>query len=152
MATSSFKNIKALSTEILRRFGGHLDGVGTLRARWHALVGEPMAGHSEPTLYEGGMLTVTVRSPAWASRLRQQEAGLVHVLRADPRFRGLRELRVRIQPTDPVLKPVTLQAQAPSRISPAAARMVRGVAATVVDDDLRAALERLAGVSDSNKK
>jgi len=29
---------------------------------------------------------------------------------------------------------------------------VRGVAATVADEDLRAALERLAGVSDSNKK
>jgi hypothetical protein len=148
---SSFKNIKALSSEILRRFGGHLDGVGTLRARWHALVGEPMAGHSEPTLYEGGRLTVTVRSPAWASRLRQQEPGLMRTLRADASFRGVRELRIRIQPTDPIVKPTPVPTSSPSRISPAAARMVKSVAATVSDVDLRAALERLAGAHDVSK-
>jgi hypothetical protein len=146
VANSSFKNIKALSSEILRRFGGDLDGVGTLRARWHALIGEPTAGHSEPTLYEGGRLTVTVRSPAWASRVRQKEAGLMRALRADPAFRGLRELRVRIQPTDPVVKPAAAPARRPSRISPRAARMVQSVAASVSDPDLRAALERLGSI------
>jgi len=146
VANSSFKNIKALSSEILRRFGGDLDGVGTLRVRWHALIGEPTAGHSEPTLYEGGRLTVTVRSPVWASRLRQKEAGLMRALRADPAFRGLRELRVRIQPTDPAVKPITVQPARPSRISARAARMVKSVAASVSDPDLRAALERLGNV------
>lgn len=145
MTNNSFKNIKALSAEILRRFGGHLDRVGALRARWHGLVGDPMAGHSEPTSYEGGRLTVTVRSPAWASRLRQQEAGLRRVLRSDAAFRDLHELRVRIQPTDPVVKPTVVTPRAPSRLSPAAARMVRGVAETVSDPELRAALERLGG-------
>lgn len=151
MATSSFKNIRALSAEILRRFGGHLDGIGTLRARWHGLVGEPMAGHSEPTLYEGGRLTVTVPSPAWASRLRQQETGLMRALRTELAFRGLRELRVRIQPTDPIVKPTPAPTRLPSRISPAAARMVKSVAETVSDLDLRAALERLAGARDAIK-
>jgi hypothetical protein len=147
-ANSSFKNIKAFSAELLRRFGGHLDGLGTLRARWFELVGEPMAGHSEPTLYEGGTLTVTVGSPAWASRLRQQEPGLVRALKGDPLFRGLRQLRVRIQPTDPVVKASPLRTQAPSRISGKAARMVRSVAETVSDPELRAALERLGNADD----
>ncbi|HKQ30025.1 MAG TPA: DciA family protein, partial [Burkholderiales bacterium] len=92
-----------------------------------------MSGHSEPTSFEGGRLTVTVRSPAWASRLRQQEAGLVRSLRADPAFRVLRDIRVRIEPTDPIVKPAPAPARGPSRLSSQAARLVRSVAETVSD-------------------
>jgi hypothetical protein len=145
--TAGFKTINNLSAEILRRFGGQLDRLGSLRARWHRLVGEPMAGHSEPTCFEGGRLTVTVPSPAWASRLRQQEAGLVRTLRADAEFRGLRDIKVRVQPTDPAIKFSPATTQAPSRISSQAARLVRSVAETVSDPHLRAALERLADAS-----
>jgi hypothetical protein len=110
-----------------------------------------MSGHSEPTNFEGGRLTVTVRSPAWASRLRQQEAGLVRSLRADPVFRGLRDIKVRIQPTDPVMKPMPTPMRGPSRIPSQAARLVRSVAETVTDPQLRAALERLADLANAQK-
>jgi hypothetical protein len=43
------------------------------------------------------------------------------------------------------VKPTVVTPRAPSRLSPAAARMVRGVAETVSDPELRAALERLGG-------
>jgi hypothetical protein len=145
--TPGFKTINSLSNEILRRFGGQLDRLGSLRARWHRLVGQPMAGHSEPTCFEGGRLTVTVPSPAWASRLRQQEAGLVRALRTDPEFRALRDIKMRVQPTDPVMKLSPATTRGPSRISSQAARLVRSVAETVDDPQLRAALERLADAS-----
>ena len=150
MKNTGFKTINNLSNEILRRFGGQLDRLGSLRARWPGLVGEPMSGHSEPTNFEGGRLTVTVRSPAWASRLRQQEVALVRSLRADPAFRALRDIKVRIEPTDPIIKPVP-QPRGTSRVPTQAARLVRSVAETVTDPQLRAALERLADLSDTNK-
>jgi hypothetical protein len=103
-----------------------------------------MAGHSEPTSFEGGRLTITVPSPAWASRLRQQETGLVRALRTDPEFRALRDIKVRIQPTDPVVRSELPAPRGPSRLSTQAARLVRSVAETVSDPQLRAALERLA--------
>jgi hypothetical protein len=148
---SSFKTINSLSTEIIRRFGGQLDRLGSLRARWPRLVGEPIAGHSEPTCFEGGRLTITVRSPAWASRLRQQENGLVRALRAEPEFRALRDIKVRIEPTDPLAKPAPTPVRGPSRIPSQASRLVRSVAETVSDPQLRAALERLAALGDANK-
>lgn len=110
-----------------------------------------MSGHSEPTNFEGGRLTITVRSPAWASRLRQQEAGLVRILRVDPVFRGLRDIKVRVQPTDPVMKLTPAPLRGPSRIPSQAARLVRSVADTVTDPQLRAALERLADLGDARK-
>ena len=151
MKNSGFKTINNLSNEILRRFGGQLDRLGSLRARWPGLVGEPMSGHSEPTNFEGGRLTVTVRSPAWASRLRQQEVALVRSLRADPAFRSLRDIKVRIEPTDPIVKPAPSPTRNASRIPSQAARLVKSVADTVSDPQLRAALERLAAHGDMDK-
>ncbi len=151
MSTADSRSIKALSAEILRRFGRELDNLAQLRLRWHALIGDPMAAHCEPTHYEAGRLTVAADGPAWASRVRQQEGALLRALKADPALRALREIKVQVQPTRPVAVPSVAPAQHPSRISAKAARLVRSVAASVGDPQLRAALERL-GKSDNHDK
>jgi len=146
MGRADSRSIKALSAEVLRRFGRQIDEFAQWRMRWHTLVGEPMTGHSEPILYEAGRLTVAADGPAWASRIRQQEAALLRALRADPTLRGLREIKVTIRPTSARAAASVAPTRQPSRLSPRAARLVRSIAETVTDPDLRAALERLSDV------
>jgi predicted nucleic acid-binding Zn ribbon protein len=151
MARAGPKSIKDLSAEILRRFGRQLDDLAVLQGRWHALVGEPMAAHSEPTHYEAGRLTVAADGPAWASRVRQQQAGLLQALRAESAFEALREIKVLVQPTRSVAAPSVAPPRSPSRLSQSAARLVRGVAESVDDPQLRAALKRLSHLDDKKK-
>jgi len=143
--------MKSLSAGILRQFGRPLHDLAVLQGRWQALVGEPMAAHVEPAHYEAGRLTVAADGPAWASRVRQQEAVLVRALRADPEFKALREIRIQLQPTKPVVAPAVVPTRRPSRISPKAGRLIRGVAETVADPQLRAALERLGNGGNDDK-
>ncbi len=118
--------------------------------RWQALVGEPMAAHSEPTHYEGGRLTVAADGPAWASRIRQQDAALLRALHADPALGALRAIKVIVRPTTSPAAASVAPTPPPSRISPKAAQLVRSIAESVSDPQLRAALERL-GSSDQKK-
>jgi hypothetical protein len=148
MSRGDPRSIKAFSAQVLRRFGRHLDDSALWRLRWQALVGEPMAAHSEPILYEAGRLTVAADGPAWASRVRQQEAALVRTLRADPELKALREIKVNVRPTRSAAAPSIAPPRRPSRISPRAARLVRDVAASIGDPELRAALERLGDVKE----
>ena len=110
-----------------------------------------MAAHSEPICYEAGLLTVAADGPAWASRVRQQEVGLLRGLKTDPAFGALREIRVTVQPTKSVAAASVAPAIRPSRISSKAARLVQSIAASVSDPQLRAALERLGSI-DQDKK
>jgi hypothetical protein len=141
------KTIKTLSSEILRGFSGQLDQLAILRLCWATHVAQPMVVHSEPICYEGGVLSVGVDSPAWASRLRQQTASLLRVLRHEPALKGLRDFKIRIQPTKPRLAAAPVPVRLPSRLSPRTARLIQGVAESIADPDLRAALERLAKVA-----
>ena len=43
---------------------------GSVMSRWPDIVGEQVAGHSEPVAYEDGVLTVRADSTAWATQLR----------------------------------------------------------------------------------
>ncbi len=111
-----------------------------------------MAAHCEPTYYEDGRLTITVRSSAWASRLRQQQAELMQTLKQQSAFRELRDIKVRVQPTEQALLAVSTAPDVPpSRLSSNAARVVRDVAQTVNDPQLRAALERLGDIVGEKK-
>lgn len=150
MAGAGSKSIKDLAAEVLRGFRRQSGDLALLRARWRTLVGEPMAAHCEPTHYEAGRLTVAADGPAWASRVRQQQAGLLQALRAQPALRALREIRVQVQPTKTAAAPSVARARHPSRLSSKAARLVRGVAESVDDPQLRAALDRLGRLDDKN--
>src|SRR5206468_9707166 len=55
-------------------------GVHSLLARWPALVGPDLAGHSHPESYADSVLTVRTDSTAWASQLRALAPNLVAVL------------------------------------------------------------------------
>src|ERR1043166_4742145 len=125
MSKADARTIKALSAEVLRRFGRQFDELALWRVRWQAVVGEPMSAHCEPILYEAGRLTVAADGPAWASRVRQQEAAWLRALRADPALKGLHEIKVIVRPTKAVAAASIAPASRPSRLSPKAARLVR---------------------------
>jgi hypothetical protein len=44
--------------------------LGRLGRSWAAVVGDRLAGESEPVSLEGGTLLVRVTSPAWAQQIR----------------------------------------------------------------------------------
>lgn len=45
--------------------------------RWEAVVGEQIAAHATPTALNGGVLTVSAESTAWATQLRLVQAQLL---------------------------------------------------------------------------
>ena len=53
------------------------DTLALVFSRWAEIVGETVAAHARPERIEGTALVVTVDSPAWASHLRTDAAGLL---------------------------------------------------------------------------
>jgi hypothetical protein len=50
--------------------------VELLGALWPRVVGKPIAQHTRPENFAGGVLTLTVSSPAWATQLREMSDAL----------------------------------------------------------------------------
>jgi predicted nucleic acid-binding Zn ribbon protein len=51
--------------------------VAAVFERWSELVGEQVAGHARPISLRGGVLTIAVDDPAWASQLGWLEGQLL---------------------------------------------------------------------------
>ncbi|MBA2280848.1 MAG: DUF721 domain-containing protein [Acidimicrobiia bacterium] len=74
------------------------DALSALFERWSELAGMPLADHGEPVRLEGGVLTVAVREPAWATEWRYRQGELLRrcdealgegiVTRVEVRVRG----------------------------------------------------------------
>lgn len=126
-----------------------LDEDSRLRHAWHSRVREPLASHAHPVRYAAGLLFVHVDTAAWASRLRHEMATLVPALRASPMFRDLVNVRFRVIPKASEAPAGTGGRSKPTRLSAAAAKVVRQTASTIGDPGLRAALQRLAGPAPS---
>lgn len=116
-----------------------------LSALWNALIPAPLVAHTRPLSYSNGHLALHADSAAWASRLKQQKHTLCQRLRRDPFFKGLADLSVRIAPpgADDISPPIR-PAATTGQLSPRATALLRSMARTVRDPELRAAFERLA--------
>ena len=56
---------------VVRSLGGPgVDVLGTVFSRWDELVGDQLAGRTEPRSLRDGRLVVAVDDPAWASQVR----------------------------------------------------------------------------------
>lgn len=79
---------------------GHL--LVKLLARWEAIVGTAVAAHARPVSLVGGLLTINVDQPGWATQLRYLEAELCR--KCDEALNdcsggvGVRRLAVRVRP------------------------------------------------------
>ena len=67
---------------------------GSVMSRWPDIVGEQVAGHSEPVAYEDGVLTVRADSTAWATQLRLLTSTILGRLAEDVGPETVVELRV----------------------------------------------------------
>lgn len=134
-----------LPPALVQRMAGRIDDITRLRALWRRVVPAPLCNHTEPLRYEAGALTVRANSPAWGSRLRQQEDDIARRLRAEPMLAALRAITVRVTPPDAAPAPVA-QARhgGPPKPSAAAAGLLRDLAEHVKDPNLRDSLLRLA--------
>ena len=112
-------------------------------AAWSEVMGTPLAQHVIPARYHDGCLSLRADSPAWAGRIRQQQADIVARLRTSPVLRQLTMLKVRVEPLHQprpraARKPVV---RYPSKTT---VNLLEQVAGDIADPDLRAALQRLA--------
>jgi hypothetical protein len=64
----------------------------TVFAGWEGLVGPDIAGHATPKSLRGGVLTVVVDHPAWATSLRLLSADLLRRIATDPQSAGAAEI------------------------------------------------------------
>lgn len=136
-----------LTSELNQR----LDEGLRLQQAWVASVAGPLASNSRPVRYAAGLLYIHVDTPAWASRLRHQQASLISTLRRHPALRELKELRVRVAPPGST-EFAAPAARPPSRLSAKAAQVIKGSTSSIADPELRAAFERLAEHSGSSDK
>jgi predicted nucleic acid-binding Zn ribbon protein len=69
--------------------------VGSVFGRWAEIVGADLAAHTRPGPLDGGELTVTADSTAWATQVRLLAAHLVRRLNAELGDGTVRRVRVR---------------------------------------------------------
>jgi predicted nucleic acid-binding Zn ribbon protein len=69
--------------------------VGSVFGRWAEIVGPDLAAHTSPGPLDGGELTVTADSTAWATQVRLLAAHLVHRLNAELGDGTVQRVRVR---------------------------------------------------------
>jgi hypothetical protein len=134
--------------ELLAQLARQLDQSSQLQALWAITIDESMARHSNPVSYDQGCITVETPTSAWASRLRMCQAQVVKQLRQHPSLRGLHRLKIHVRPTTRALPPLAVQSASsvlkPTALSSHNARLLRRVAASIDDPELRQALERLS--------
>ena len=84
---------------LVRHLGGSSTDVTTsLVGRWPDLVGPNVGANSRPVRLRGGVLTVAVADPAWATQLRFLEATLVARLQAELGADAVTAIEVRVRP------------------------------------------------------
>jgi hypothetical protein len=141
---NGFKRVRTyLPGGLASALARHADETVRLRTVWQAQVPEPLASHAHPVRYAAGLLFIHIDTPAWASRLRQQQSALMANLRRDPMLRDLADIRLKVVPTEGSAS-APKAAPKPSRLSTKAAGLIDRAADGISDPQLRDALKRLA--------
>lgn len=111
-----------------------------LQKQLRSLLPPPLGDHVTVGNCRNGILTVYADSAAWAARLRFEVPGLLNRLNETSPDAGIRTLRTRIRPPDPVAAP----AAGKPLLSAASARLLQDVAESIDDPGLRESLLRLS--------
>ncbi len=146
---------KYLPAGLLQHLDLRQDGTSRAQAAWEACVPGPLADHVRPLRYEQGLLSVQADSSAWAGRLRQQQQGLLDLLRREPFFKHLRGFQVHVVPHARMApKPKRAGSRGGTRhlrLSAQAARLILDIAEGIDDPRLRKAMRRLGNATDERE-
>jgi len=141
LAASSGNNL----SDLIR----HARSMEQLSALARRHLGAPLGDHCRAANLREGILLLHADSSAWANRLRYELPALLEFLRQQGQPE-LRSIRVKVPPPD--WAPPAPRTQTRPRLSAAASELLRHVASTTQDPDIRGALLRLAKhVSTSDK-
>jgi predicted nucleic acid-binding Zn ribbon protein len=84
---------------LVRHLGGpSADSMTSLFDRWSEFVGETMGAHCRPISLRGGVLTVAVDDPAWATEIRFLEPALKVRINAELHTDAIASIEVRVRP------------------------------------------------------
>lgn len=101
----------------------------------------PLDEHCLHAVLEGGVLTLLADSPVWSSRLRFFAPELEQKL--PRRYGPIASCRIRVQPQSVAPAPISSDTP-PHRLSSRAAQHLMDAAAGIEDEEIAAALRRLA--------
>jgi predicted nucleic acid-binding Zn ribbon protein len=91
---------EALDRIVARIGGPSVASASAVFAGWEKLVGEDIAAHARPISLRGGVLTLEVENPAWATQLRYMSEDLLGRITGSARPGGGRievsEIRIRV--------------------------------------------------------
>ena len=134
-----------LPGDILQRLLSKTENLRLLQQAWRAAVEPQHSKHAEPIRFEHGRLILRLHSSAMTSRMRHQKLRLIALLQHHPVFKGLQEIEFRTRPHRDGHSDDRAQNDKPVRaLSVATQTMLLGVAESVQDPALSAALKRLA--------
>lgn len=91
------KSLKQLNLESVSQ-------VSHLQIFWERLVGPMIAKNSEPVSLKGGLLTVWVKSPTWASELSLMKPEILRKVRETEDAANIKDIRFVLQKLPPLTK------------------------------------------------
>ncbi|MCB1745860.1 MAG: DUF721 domain-containing protein [Gammaproteobacteria bacterium] len=135
---SAFGHLKQLTARAAR--------VAELEKELQSLLPPALAAQVRLATIENGSLVLFAASPAWAAKLRYATPQLLAALPRRAEFAEVRSIRVRVEPRESTAPGERRPERA--HMSAAAGRDIRAQAESLDDDNLRAALRRLARRAD----
>lgn len=96
--SSSFKRVPYVIDEILKDLRPPEESyLAAVKERWSETVGGTVAAHTEPVMFQNGVLTVAVHSHVWQNELRSHTTTIGAKLRQNV-YSGIRSIRFVVQP------------------------------------------------------
>ena len=100
------KRVSESLDRIARRLGGPTAGVtAAVFSRWEEIVGEDIAAHAQPVSLRGGVLTLAVDHPAWATQLRYMTSDLLGRITAGTGSSEVTSIHLRVAGSGPPERP-----------------------------------------------
>jgi predicted nucleic acid-binding Zn ribbon protein len=95
------RRVKDPLERLMRSMGApKTDVVSSVFDCWSELVGESVAAHAKPVSLRGGVLSIAVDDPAWASQLGWLESKLIEQLKEGIGEDEVKTIEVRVRPTE----------------------------------------------------
>lgn len=126
----------------LQRIYSHAKTLQKLQTQLENHLPPALADNCQVAACADGVLTLYTKSPAWAAKLRFQTAELLRIFQNDTTLGTIDTIRVKARP--PENTPGSVSEHRPQGLSAASAALLRQVAETTEDPDLRQTLLRLA--------
>lgn len=129
-----------------------LDHVYRLYPVWAEVAGTGLAQHSRPLGLASQCLTVQVDSPVWAAAVRQRQHSILATLNNKGDLGQVAELRIRVSPTQTAIGPTESVIRPAAPLSAGAAEAIAKTAASIEDEELKAALMRLEATTHNRRR